>query len=148
MRQTSIYLIALLFALSSCSSPPAQSAEAAQQDSADWAALGVAAYERGNFAGALTLYEGALVGSPDDAQLLDLQGEALCELGRHEEALFSLNRALTIEPDLAYAHSHKAQVLLQLGRFEEARASAEDAIRFAPDVEFFRTLREAAARRR
>jgi len=149
MRQTSIHVLALLFVLSSCSSTTTdQGPGSMEEDSADWAALGVAAYERGDFAEALTLYEGALVGSPDDAQLLDLRGEVLYDLGRNEEALVSLNRALAIEPDLAFAHSHKAQVLLQLGRYEEAEASAEDAILLAPDVDLFRTLREAAASRR
>ena len=149
MRHTSIHVLALLFAPSSCSSTtPDPAADLAEEDSGDWAALGVAAYERGDFAEALTLYEGALVASPDDAQLLDLHGEVLYDLGRNEEALVSLNRALAIEPDLAFAHSHKAQVLLQLGRFEEAQASAEEAILLAPDVDFFRTLREAAASRR
>lgn len=148
MRQSSIHVLALLFVLSSCSSTtPDRVAGSLDEYSGDWAALGVAAYERGAFAEALTLYEGALVQDPDDAQLLDLQGEVLYDLGRSEEALVSLNRALAIEPDLAFAHSHKAQVLLQLGRFEEAEASAEEAILLAPDVDFFRTLREAAASR-
>ncbi len=54
--------------------------------------------ESGNYQEALSFFEQALLGNPQDPDLWNLKGTALRSLGRYEEAIESFNKSLEIEP--------------------------------------------------
>ena len=67
---------------------------------------------------ALACYESARRMRDDDAELHDVRGSTLQELGRLEDALAAFERALALRPDFPLASFHQALVRLMLQDFE------------------------------
>ena len=77
---------------------------------------------------AVSGYEALLARTPDDADLLQLLGVALAQLGRSAEGAALLARSLELQPDRATVLLNLAQALHTLGREEEALRSCDRAL--------------------
>jgi tetratricopeptide (TPR) repeat protein len=95
-------------------------------------AAAVRAHRAGRLREAIAGYEALLQRAPDDADVLQLLGVALAQLGSSADAVVFLGRSLELEPDRPTVLLSLAQALHTLGREEEAlqccnRALALDA---------------------
>ena len=88
--------------------------------------LATIAVQRGNFAGAVELFDKAIKINATDARTHYNRGVALCSLERFGEAIESCDRALRIRSDYVEAHNSRGIALRGLKRFEESyRATTE-----------------------
>jgi tetratricopeptide (TPR) repeat protein len=99
-------------------------------DQADRASLAAAVrdHRAGRLREAVSAYETLLRRTPNDADLLQLLGVALAQLGRHAEGATFLARSLEIKPDRPSVLLNLAQALHTLGREEEALRAADRAL--------------------
>src|SRR5690606_16407568 len=84
-------------------------------------ARGWRAFERRDYASALSDFREVLEHHPNYADIRNLAGLCLSFLGRPEEALEELDRALEANEGYVEAHLNRAITLNELGRYEEAR---------------------------
>ena len=94
--------------------------------------LGVIAYQRQDFEGALRLIGRALQIDPNNAAAHSNIGSAWRGLKRHDEALASYDRALALMPGHVEALHNRGIVLHDLGRDEAALASYERVLALRP----------------
>lgn len=87
---------------------------------------------RGDFAGAITGLETALLEDPTHLRALDLAGYALFFEGRLAEAEQMCRRALAASPDHAYAHKGLGLSIARQGRTDDGIASLRRAIALRP----------------
>jgi len=113
--------------------------ELGYQDSLVLARLGLAYYERGDYAGAVSCLAPARIGVEQGAGEEGLKLElyrALCDslfrLGRRTEALIGYRRALAVYPADLELRLGLAETHLAGGGFPAARAEAEKALALAP----------------
>lgn len=114
-------------------------------------ALGRLAYQRGDIAGALRLFDRALAARPAHAEALVNRGVALSRLGRLAEAADVTEEALAAEPNRVRALLNAARYRLALGQSDRALAHAERALRLDPgraDAWFLAGVADARAGRR
>jgi tetratricopeptide (TPR) repeat protein len=95
--------------------------------------LGVARYQQGDAAAAMTLIDAALQVEPKSPEALNSRGRILIEIGRLDEALTSLNKALAVDPKHVRALINRAAVALRQRRFASALADAERVLRLDPN---------------
>lgn len=88
------------------------------------------AFDRGDYAVALELFQSILADHPGFADIRHYAGLCLAFLGRGEEALEQLDEALARNPGYVEAHINRALVLQDLGRYDEARYAFERAGEF------------------
>ncbi len=91
-------------------------------------ALGTAAAERGDQAGAIAWYEKALAINPNNAAVLLNRGESLRKLGRADEAEASYREAVRLSPDLSDARYDLGMLLATNGRAEAALSVFDEAL--------------------
>jgi protein O-GlcNAc transferase len=96
-----------------------------------WKTLGFALLEQGK--DALEAAQHAARHLPEDAEVHNILGNILSDLGRHAEGAASLRRALALEPNFHEAHSNLGKVLSKLGLLTEAEASLRHALALKPD---------------
>lgn len=107
---------------------------------AKWAD-GQAAFQAGDYAGALKAYDAAIVLDPQAlAPYLDRGWAHLVE-GDDQAALVDSNRALEIDPSSGRALVTRGIAYLRLGRLDEALADLDEAVRLFPDYINARTHR-------
>jgi protein O-GlcNAc transferase len=94
--------------------------------------LGLALAGQHRYNDALSYFQRAARGEPDDAQFWQNLASCQLQMGDVEEAERSLRRALTLEPGSAGTLTTLAGALYTLKRFEEARDAAERAVAIAP----------------
>ena len=99
-------------------------------DRADRASLASAVrdHRAGRLREAVSGYEALLARTPHDADLLQLLGVALAQLGRHADGAALLARSLELQPDRAGVLLNLAQALHTLGREEEALRACDRAL--------------------
>jgi len=99
-------------------------------DPADRAALAAAVqnHRAGRLREAITSYDALLQRRPNDADLLQLMGVALAQLGRPADGIPFLARSLELKPDRPLVWLNLAQALLTTGRAEEALQACDRAI--------------------
>jgi len=90
-------------------------------------ARGRRAFERRDYASALSDFREVLEKHPNYADIRNLAGLCLSFLGRPEEALEELDRALELNEGYVEAHLNRAITLNELGRYDEAREAFERA---------------------
>jgi protein O-GlcNAc transferase len=96
-------------------------------------ALSVKEHGLRNFRDALELYDLILAQIPGYAEVYNVRGIALQEMGRHIEALASFDKAIALKPDYANAYSNRGYVLQLLIRNADALASYDKSIALKPD---------------
>jgi tetratricopeptide (TPR) repeat protein len=84
---------------------------------------GKEAFERREYANALTDFEEVLNRNPDLADVRHLTGLCLSILGHAEAALIELEHALQLNPNYIEAHINRAITLNEMGRYDDARAA-------------------------
>ena len=94
--------------------------------------LGRLAFERGEQALALQLFDRAIAARPEHAEALVNRGAVLSRLGRLAEAAEVTERALAVEPNRMRALLNAARYRFALGDRERARAHAQRALRLEP----------------
>ncbi|GJU47679.1 inactive TPR repeat-containing thioredoxin TTL3-like protein [Tanacetum coccineum] len=77
-------------------------------------------YKRGNFTEALSLYDRAIMISPDNAACRSNRAAALTVLGRLGEAVKECEEAVRLNPGYQRAHQRLASLYLRLGQVERA----------------------------
>jgi tetratricopeptide (TPR) repeat protein len=99
-------------------------------DPASRASLAAAVQEHraGRLREAVAGYEALLQRTPNDADLLQLLGVALAQLGRHAEGVVLFTRSLELQPHRATVLLNLAQALHALGREEEALRACDGAL--------------------
>jgi len=99
-------------------------------DPADRAALAAAVqnHRAGRLREAITAYESLLRRTPNDADVLQLMGVALAQLGRQADGVAFLARSLELKPDRPAVWLNLAQALQATGRAEEALQACDRAI--------------------
>lgn len=95
--------------------------------------LGVAAYQKGDAALAVTLIRKALDVKPDYVAAFNNLGNALRAMGRLEEAMDAFRQALALNPNYGDALTNLGNALKELDRFDEAVAFYEKALVLSPD---------------
>ncbi len=105
-----------------------QSSNATEQARQAKLAAAVHAHRAGNLRVAVAGYEALLRRTPDDADILQLLGAALAQLGRCADAVAYLGRSLELKPDRPSALLNLAQALHTLGRQEEALQACDRAL--------------------
>ena len=99
-------------------------------DPAGRAALAAAVghHRAGRLREAISAYEGLLRQVPSDADVLQLLGVALAQLGRQADGIVFLARSLEIQPDRPSVLLNLAQALQAIGRHEEALQACNRAL--------------------
>ena len=99
-------------------------------DQADRASLAAAVrdHRAGRLLEAVSANETLVRRTPHDADLLQLLGVALAQLGRHTDGVVFLTRSLELKPDRPTVALNLAQALHTLGREEEALRAADRAL--------------------
>ncbi|KAL8249243.1 hypothetical protein R6Q59_006111 [Mikania micrantha] len=77
-------------------------------------------YKRGNFAEALSLYDRAIVISPENAACRSNRAAALTMLGRLGEAIRECEEAVRLNPGFQRAHQRLTSLYLRLGQVDQA----------------------------
>jgi tetratricopeptide (TPR) repeat protein len=95
---------------------------------------------------ALGTYDQALQLAPDDANVLNRRGCALCDLKQFAAALESYDRALALAPAHVSALSNRGSALIDLGRPAEGLESCEKALALNPSYAEAHVNRGAALR--
>jgi tetratricopeptide (TPR) repeat protein len=95
--------------------------------------LAEASWRQGNLVEAERWLGVALLRSPQDSRLHQLQGVVLAEKGRHSEAVQSYERALELDPDLVQARVDLAISLVAMGRVARAESELRQVVSRAPD---------------
>jgi tetratricopeptide (TPR) repeat protein len=85
-------------------------------------------HRAGRLREAVAIYETLLRDAPHDADLMQLLGTALAQLGRYEDAVLLLAGSLEVQPDRPTVHVNLAQALRAVGREQEALECCERAI--------------------
>ncbi|MDF1561783.1 MAG: sulfatase-like hydrolase/transferase [Deltaproteobacteria bacterium] len=93
---------------------------------------GDSAAARGNWAGALSIYEEILAAEPRNAIAARSRAAALRALGRLPEAARALREAITLSPPDASLHHNLGQLLVQLRQLEDAEAAFGRAVELDP----------------
>jgi tetratricopeptide (TPR) repeat protein len=91
------------------------------------------AFERREYANALTDFEEVLSRNPDLADVRHLTGLCLCILGHSEAALIELDHALQLNPNYIEAHINRAITLNEIGRYDDAREAFTRAAQLETD---------------
>ncbi|KAB8495638.1 hypothetical protein FH972_025381 [Carpinus fangiana] len=78
-------------------------------------------YRRGHFVEALSLYDRAVLLSPENAAYRSNRAAALTALGRLGEAVRECEEAVRLEPDYGRAHQRLASLYLRFGQVEYAQ---------------------------
>ena len=95
---------------------------------------GLARHGAGDFAGALSAYDSALLAAPHLAAIHYGRGNSLIMLGRLEQAIQAFDRCLALDPGQAAALYNKAMVLIQLQRWQDALAVLDALVRKHPGL--------------
>ena len=101
-------------------------------------------HRAGRLREAVAGYESLLRRTPNDAQLMQLLGVALGQLGNHEAGARLLARSLELKPDQPAVLLNLAHALRTLGREEEALRSCDRALALDPSLAGGYRLRGAA----
>jgi len=91
-------------------------------------ATAVRAHRAGRLRDAIADYEALLRHTPDDADILQLLGLALAQLGNSADAVTFLSRSLNLKPDRPGVLLNLARALHTLGRAEEALQACNRAL--------------------
>jgi len=94
---------------------------------------GDAAFDRGDFAGAIAAYDKALRANPRDAVTATRKGWAHIERGDNSGAVKAFRKALGIAPGRAEPHYGLGLAYQSLGRADAAREEYEQYLRIQPD---------------
>ncbi|MBS0364471.1 MAG: tetratricopeptide repeat protein [Proteobacteria bacterium] len=97
-------------------------------------AAAVRDHRAGRLREAVSAYEALLLRTPNDADLLQLLGVALAQLGRHAEGAVRLARSLELQPGRPGVLLNLAQALHTLGREQEALRACESALALDPSL--------------
>lgn len=95
--------------------------------------LGVIAYQKKDYRGAIDLIAKAIAIEPSQAGLHSNLSLAQNDLGLAVEAIASCDRAIELDPSCVEAHSNRGNALWGLGRRDEALASYASAVAIDPD---------------
>lgn len=95
--------------------------------------LGLILQTRGDFAGAMGLWQLSVARNPDRPKTFNAIGGLLARLGRIAEALAAHEQALAIAPDDIDALNSRGNLLARMGRIAEALASYERVVAIKPD---------------
>jgi predicted O-linked N-acetylglucosamine transferase (SPINDLY family) len=95
--------------------------------------LGLAAYQRGDYAVAIAEIGKAIAADPRQSDYHSNLGLALRAGGQAEKAVEAYRRALQLAPRDADIHNNLGSALHALGKFDEAVASYRQALRLQPD---------------
>ncbi len=95
--------------------------------------LGLIAFQSGEAARAVELFDRAIAIRPDFPEAHDNRGTALYALDRFEAAAASYDRAIALKPGQPGAHANRGNALQALGRGPEALADYDAAIALKPD---------------
>ena len=147
-RRHALRVVALIACLAVL--PSASRAAGLVRDGATAAAEGRRLYEKGDFQGALSAFQGAVVQAPDDPLLSLAVGESLFRLQKYPEALREFDRALSLtdDPSLrAEAHYNRGTTALAAGDVEGAIKSLRESLKLDPDQQNATFNLEAALRR-
>ena len=97
------------------------------------ASRGVAAFQQGDFEGAVAAFREAVREDPSDAGTRLNLGSALVRLGQLEQALEEYRRVLEQDPDNALTHFNVGTTMARLGDAEGAVRHYREAIRVDPE---------------
>ena len=84
---------------------------------------GKQAFERRDYAAALSDFQEVLARNPRFADVRHLTGLCLTFLGHPDAAIVEFDHAIALNPNYIEAHINRAITLNELGRFEDARAA-------------------------
>lgn len=96
---------------------------------------GIRAYQRGQYAEAVNLYNQSLAKNPNNAYVLDLKGYALFKLKQYGQAVNALLTATKADPNYAWAYFDLARVYCAMGRSAEAAAAVRQATSLRADMQ-------------
>ena len=99
----------------------------------DSSRTGIASYNDGDIASALTQFSAAVEHDPDNADALNNHGQALVRAGRPREALPYFDRAVALGEGVWSYHFNRARAFSELKEWRQAVAGYTDAARLFPD---------------
>ena len=99
----------------------------------DSSRTGIASYNDGDIASALTQFSAAVEHDPDNADALNNLGQALVRAGRPREALPYFDRAVALGEGVWSYHFNRARAFSELKEWRQAVAGYTDAARLFPD---------------
>eukprot|EP00793_Prasinoderma_coloniale_P002444 PRCOL_00001926-RA len=94
---------------------------------------------RGDFAGAVLLYQSLAERRPGDGLIRSNLSACYARMSRFEEALQAAREAVRVAPRWAKAHTRVAAALFYLGRYDEAVVEYKAALALKPDYEAARS---------
>jgi len=108
---------------------------------------------RGDYAGAVALYDKSLAAGPRDKETLNYKGYALYKIGRFDDAAKALAAAVELDPSYYVARLNTAKVACRRGQLAEARNAvlgipvlkAQELAVIAADGEFTSNCKALAA---
>jgi tetratricopeptide (TPR) repeat protein/Tol biopolymer transport system component len=105
--------------------------------------------KKGQYEGAIALWNQLLATDPDDARMLTNRGAVLAKSGRLDEAIRNYERALELNPQLVPAQTNLARALMALGRLDDAIPRLRAVLELHPEsADLHNTLGRALAMKR
>lgn len=113
-----------------------------------WKQLGAHLSAEGKHQEALDALGQALTLTPDDPEILAVQGRLKHRLGNVDDAINNLKRAVALRPNYAKAHNYLGYIYYTQAKFDPALEHADKACQYAPDdVNNLNTLGNVLAKR-
>jgi Tfp pilus assembly protein PilF len=103
-----------------------------------WTAIGIAYYQKQDYASAETAYKKAMMLNPQFVRAPFRLGELYYNLDRPAEALDIFKRAIQLAPGFSTAHYWLGLTYMKMKDHDQARAAFSEALRLAPDSEVAR----------
>ncbi len=99
----------------------------------DYFLRGSEKYNNGDYLGAITDYNMALMINPDYAYAYNNRGTIFDTLGEQEQALADYNNALRLNPNDERAYYNRGTIYLEIGNYDQALADYNNALRLNPE---------------
>ena len=116
------------------------SSVSSSSNSSAWREQGLTLYQLGNYSGAITAFDQALLLDSKDGLVWYMRGVALRLLGHHEAALNSFDESIKIKPN-GYAYGLKGIILFEFKKYAEALESYDKALQHRLDDPIVWSLR-------
>ena len=99
--------------------------------------LGNQKYESGEFKGAISEYDKAIILNPEDIEAYMKRGMSKCQLGDYNGGLDDLNNVIKLYPGYANAYLNRGHIKAKFGYLKEAENDYRYAIELDPNLKRF-----------
>ena len=104
------------------------------EDNNSWILLANNLKEKGNYSGAISIYDKSLSMKPNNKEIIANKGDTLNQMGNYSGAISIYDKALRIDNNYIYALDGKGWALLELGNYTQALPYFDKALQIDPTL--------------